>query len=406
MKQNLVIGLAAALLTGLLFGLALHKWGRQATSGPSTAQDDSRPKVPYTPVPQAERFHGVAIQIHNADKKATYERMIREVRQTGADSVLLAVKAFQEDGSSSTIHPDTRQSPDPDQTEELIRYARSLGLRVIVMPIVLLDHPRETEWRGRIQPNDPERWWADYRDVIRFYAAPAHRGGASVFMIGSELNKMEDYPSRWRDLIRFVRKNYPGLKLGYSANWDRYKKVQFWWPSQPGADDGLDCAGITTYFELAHDGEWEPSVDSLVKAWDDYVKKGVPRHYKQEIEQWHEGVGIPVIFTEVGWYSRKGAAFKPWDYYYNKGKVSMVEQRNLYDAFIRVWGDNPAVGGIFFWDWSEDTGGPDDEYYTPRGKPAERVMSDWFARAARPTTQPDSPPQAPTTASSEAPDPN
>lgn len=48
----------------------------------------------------------------------------------------------------------------------------------------------------------------------------------------------------------------------------------------------------------------------------------------------------------------------------------------------------PMVGGIIFWEWTIGPGGPGDEGYTPKGKPAEQILRDYFKRHGCPTTQP------------------
>ncbi len=32
------------------------------------------------------------------------------------------------------------------------------------------------------------------------------------------------------------------------------------------------------------------------------------------------------------------------------------------------------------WEWPLVDGGPDDRGYTPKGKPAEHIMKEWFAK--------------------------
>ena len=82
----------------------------------------------------------------------------------------------------------------------------------------------------------------------------------------------------------------------------------------------------------------------------------------------------------------------PWNYYQNQ-KATLAgheEQRRLYEAFLQVWDDSPIVAGAIWWEWSRDPGGDNDFNYTPRNKPAEHELRDWFAhhKPVSPTTQP------------------
>ena len=66
---------------------------------------------------------------------------------------------------------------------DIIGHAKSKGLRVILMPIVLLDNPaKETEWRGTLAPTDWGRWFDNYRDMIEHYARIAQSNGVDVLV--------------------------------------------------------------------------------------------------------------------------------------------------------------------------------------------------------------------------------
>ena len=389
MKEALLTLALAVLAVTLLFGAAIYQngWSRsdiEDNLGPL----ESRPILPFKPLLESDRYHGFAIEIHNRAMLGEFEKCIKELADIGADTVLLSAAGYQDNGASSTIAMLHHSAPNQADLEELIGVAKSRGMRVIFMPIVLLDNPRGTEWRGKITPTDPDRWWSDYREFIRYYAEAAEKAGADIFMVGSELNRMETSTGRWRSLIAFLRKNYPKLKLGYSANWDRYWKVAFW--------NDLDYAGATSYYELARKADTAPSVDTIVQGWLDYTAEdGSRHHYRDKLIEWQRTIGKPVIFTEVGYYSRLGTACEPWNYCKDPlPALSMEEQANCFKAFLKVWTDpkpagegvgrrSPAdiLGGVIFWKWNEVAGGPEDGDYTPKGKLAEQVIRDYFAEA-------------------------
>ena len=90
---------------------------------------------------------------------------------------------------------------------------------------------------------------------------------------------------------------------------------------------------------------------------------------------------MPFIFTEVGYPSRDGAAVEPWDYT-KSTPVDLEEQRRAFSAFTRAWTGSRQLAGVFFWDWYGE-GGAKCRRYTPRGKPAARVIQRWFRRKAK-----------------------
>ena len=211
------------------------------------------------------RSRGFSIQLQNADDRS-YEKLITEIAATGANAVCLIVAAFQENCDSTSIFVEARRTPSPERLKQVIAHAHKEHLRVLLMPIVLLENPRAGEWRGKINPRSWDDWWEDYDSYILHFAAIAQAADVDVFMVGSELVSTEkDHGDRWRDLVRQVRKKFKGL-LSYSANWDHYRPVSWW--------KDLDIIGMTTYYDLT-DGK-EPTIPRLMESWRP-IRKDDPR---------------------------------------------------------------------------------------------------------------------------------
>ena len=293
--------------------------------------------------------------------------MIDEVADLGANSVLISTAGYQENSNSGVIFIDSRKSPSEEQWDELLEHAHQRGLRVVLMPIVLLTNPRtSTEWRGVIAPPRWDEWWASYTDYILYYAkiASRHPETVEVFIIGSELISTENQPEQWDKLIADVRGIYHG-KLSYSSNWDHYEKVPLW--------GKMDLVCMTTYHNLSD--SVNPPLDELVEAW---------KPIKKDILAWQAKVGKPILFTEVGWPSQEGCSIEPWNYYRQDvaTKIGLEEQARCYKSFIAAWDDEikraDAIAGVLWWELTSYGGGPTCINYTPKGKPAEKVLKDWF----------------------------
>ncbi|MFO0838385.1 MAG: hypothetical protein U1D55_07630 [Phycisphaerae bacterium] len=367
------------ILLGTLAVLALLARFVSATRGapaavPQTAQvapvprntAASRPAAPVQDMPARVPFRGMALQLSSAHQAQTrYLPLLREIAALGANTVLLSVSGEMEHAKSQAIFIDARKTPSPADLVTILQQARELGLQPFVMPIVLLSHPRGSEWRGVIEPPDWDEWWRDYRDFVLHFADAAGAGGAAGLMVGSELVSTEKSTDEWVRIIAAVRERFGG-KLGYSANWDHYKPIKFW--------DKLDFVGMTSYYTLADRDN--PSVDEIVKRW---------QPIRDELTGWSSKIGKPILLTEVGWCSQEGAARAPWNYYQNQHATTAghEEQRRLYEAFIKVWGDAPELTGVTWWEWSASPGGVDDFGYTPKGKPAEKLLREWFAATRR-----------------------
>ena len=358
----------------LIVVMSAAVWWTRSGQGDPARQDTSRKPADhyvFAPVPRQrllgpnQVFHGISWQIHHSYDCVNQARlMLGQIADLGADTVLIGTAGYQEHAGSESFQIDPKVTPSPQEWQQIIEIAHGNGLRVILMPIILLSNPRGNEWRGVIKPPSWDDWMEQYLQFILHFARIAAKGKVEVFMVGSELVSAErEVPvDQWRRMIRAVRKVFPG-KLSYSSNWDHYKVVQFW--------DELDLIGMTSYYKLSDDPN--PSQESLIEEWK-WIKEG--------LLQWQRTIGKPLLFTEVGWCSQEGTAIYPWDYYYNQKATAAghEEQRRCYRAFMETWKDTPEVGGIIWWEWTNAPGGPDDYNYTPRGKPAEGELRNWFAQ--------------------------
>ena len=65
-------------------------------------------------------------------------------------------------------------------------------------------------------------------------------------------------------------------------------------------------------------------------------------------------------------------------------ELADVMAESGYDAFMRSWDNTPEVGGVIWWEWTAYGSGKDCYHYTPKGKPAEKLLRDWFAKKCGP----------------------
>lgn len=313
----------------------------------------------------------VGMQIQRTDWIERYKQSIDEIASLGAGAVKLVVDARQENGGSARIYLDLRMTPTPEQLGDLIAHAKSRNLRVILMPIVLLDRPRRTpehdsEWRGKIAPLPDNggwaEWWNSYRNMLGHFAWIAQANHVDVLVVGSELVSTEEQIEEWRRTVKSVRKVFKG-RLTYSSNWDHYREVKFW--------DQLDLIGMNSYWGFGKEqSNPRPTVAQIEQRWADIQKDLLPFVRK---------TGRPLLFLEIGWFSQENVAYEPWDY--TQGKpIDLEMQRRLYEGFFRSWWGKPELGGFSIWEWTPGDGGPEDDGYTPENKPAEQVLREWFAK--------------------------
>ena len=324
---------------------------------------------------------GCAIALHYTERIDLYFQAINDmVDQLGFDSLVVVTPAFQENARSHevtlTLQPGF--SPHRDQLLGVLRHARNRGMTTMLMPIVLLSQPGEGEWRGKIQPEDWDRWWLSYQGVIDYFAEIAEAVDVRILCVGSELLTTETHDDRWRTLIQRVRSRYHGL-LTYSTNWDHFHVPRFW--------SYLDLVGTNGYFDLttqAKDRE-QPSFEELRSRWEgirDQILAHAAAHDR------------PLLLTEIGYPSLPWGLKDPWNYVNEKlAKSTPNVQAKGYNAFLSAWDDlltGPPRGegpgrsrfaGVYFYRWDPyQHGAEDDTGYGFRGKSTINLLRAFMVR--------------------------
>jgi hypothetical protein len=298
---------------------------------------------------------GMALGLYT-DDLGQLKQHLREIKETGAEWVSMVVAWHQQNVWSKGPEPKAGSTVADASVVELVKEAHRLGLKVFLFPIVDVEDRKIGEWRGTLKPPNLDEWFRRYETFILHYARMAAKNRVDLFSVGSELIAFEGMRGRWVGIIERVRRVYAG-PLIYSSNWDHYKPVTFW--------DRLDYVGLTGYYQLAE--KPHAPVEELIAAW---------KKVRSELMPWARTIGRPVVFTEIGYTSQVGAATHPWDY--TRGDpVDVNEQYRCYRAVWEVWRHEANLGGIFWWNWF-GPGGPKDTYYTPKGKPAEKVVRVWY----------------------------
>ncbi|MCA8941513.1 MAG: thermonuclease family protein, partial [Planctomycetes bacterium] len=213
--------------------------------------------TPRGPVESLPFLNGAVLGLHHRDPAQAYDRELDELAELGFRHLTLIFSAFLDDVTAWRIDRHHPRSVRDDRLIATIRTARERhGMTVTLLPIVLLEHAGDDDWRGTIRPDPEERFWLEYDAFLSHYLDVAESTGVEMFSIGSEYGSLEDRTETWLRLIENARGRYTGL-LTYSANWDHVHVPKFF--------DALDAVGMTAYFSLTE--EDDPSRDRLVDAW-------------------------------------------------------------------------------------------------------------------------------------------
>jgi hypothetical protein len=262
---------------------------------------------------------------------------LSKLAKTGAGWVALTPTWYMKARTDSTLGRGSN-TPSDDSVRAALRAAKGLGLRVALKPHVDIEGGG---FRALISPGDAKAWFASYRLMLLRYAHMAKDEHADMLVVGTELFLMSSplHYRQWESLIAEVRGIYSG-PLTYAANWYDFAQVSFW--------GKLDFIGIDGYFpllsgdnKLAMKLEWmalKPQIAAAAAVW-----------------------GKPVLFTEFGISSQKGAERKPWEWR-EFGPVDLQVQKNYFESFIEVFGGESWFAGLWQWSWDTDAtaGRPND----------------------------------------------
>ena len=302
--------------------------------------------------------------------------LVHELRRLGVTWISLTPFGRIWDLQSTRIDMDF-EAPFAENRQALARMiaqAHEAGLRVIVMPMLWVDRSAakgdaEGSWRGEIDPRSDEGWKAyqhSYREFILAWAKTAAEADADGFALGVEcMSWSSRFPDVWFSLIDRVRSIFPGL-LTYAANWwAEAEQVVFW--------DRLDLIGIQAFYELAKqpDAPYASYLEGAARA-------------KKQVEALAQTLDKPVLFTEVGYTTRRNAGSDPWRWPDGMKDVAIDEweQARALAAIFQTFLGEEWFAGFFVWRYFAHLDDISQEPiwgFSPHAKQAEALLRDVYA---------------------------
>ncbi|HEX6639955.1 MAG TPA: hypothetical protein VF215_02525 [Thermoanaerobaculia bacterium] len=284
---------------------------------------------------------------------------LRKLQELGVDWISLMPFGFHRGDAGLSFGGEHVWETD-DSLIATAKQAHALGIRILLKPHVWgrteqrMESWSEAEWR---------RWFEDYGRFAEHYATIARDAQMDALCIGNEQKIASTHEAEWRSIIQRVRAIYRG-PLTYGANFDEVFEVPFW--------DALDWIGVSGYFPLTPDAS--PDRATLVRAWQPIIAR---------LEELSVREKKPVLFTEIGYRSVKGAAWRQWEIP-REAAADLDAQRNAYEAFFETVWPRPWVAGAYPWKWFSypDHGRVDSNDYDLEGKPAEEVIRRAYTSAA------------------------
>lgn len=325
---------------------------------------------PLAPLPEPGFARGVVYSSWDGSypHESAWRAHLSDFERLGVTDIEVMTFAHQPAVDKPQIVP----SPASKWPTAFIAAARKRGFRILLKPHVwsrqFYDGSRR--WRGSIVMPDAPSWAAWFQQYERFIlreARLAEAAGVERLSVGLEyVEATRGHEAAWRALIAKVRGVYSG-QLTYSADGNHeMAHIRFW--------DALDFIGINAYFKLSERDR--PGAPALAMGWAPFASRlaALSKRY-----------GKPIALTEAGYPSIVGAARTPWRWPDKTDTAHPALQADLYEALFQICAAGAWCQGIFWWKYYEQPEStPHELDYSPRGKPAERVMSRWY-RGTRPT---------------------
>ena len=237
------------------------------------------------------------------------------------------------------------------------------------------------------RPRDTGQFFRYLSHLASAYADLAEREGVELLIIGNEMNAISgpEFREQWLEIVRIVRSRYRG-KITYNTipsffernvtTTEIEKHISFW--------QELDYIGFSMWPSLT-DTE-VPTPEEAERGWT--ANRYAQANILQNLKAWSRLTNKPVVFVEIGYPSRNGAATNPGTP--NGNRQNNELQAMLYDVMFRQISRESGdwLAGMFLWaadTWNTSnspgyyTGGYRDGDFAFVGKPAYDVIKAWFS---------------------------
>ncbi|MFE6287600.1 glycoside hydrolase family 113 [Streptomyces sp. NPDC057877] len=332
----------------LVPNLVINEETSTSDQSPDTGGDSASPVVELAKV-EKEWKEGMpqwGVQLYWEDHAASTEYIKKQARIQAnylvglhANSVSISFP-FATGGRASTEISASDKTPSPQRMADVLAIFHQAGLRTTVRP--LLDETSldvdNGDWRGNIEPSDPDAWFTSYEKFLTPYLREAEAQKAATFVIGTELNSMEGSPG-WDSLVDRAEQLFSG-EVAYDANWDAYVAGPVNMP--------VTNLGIDAYFPVKVPDT--ASVETLAEGWNEWLDKKAT------------GPLPKITIAEAGIGAMDGAYQAPGDFY-TKRAVNPKVQANWYTAVCQVVQER-QMSGVYWWSiyFDDDPNTkPDDE---------------------------------------------
>jgi hypothetical protein len=273
------------------------------------------------------------------------------------------------------------------QREELINHIKNTkkqGLNVMLKLRLCCNNPPEKQYDHLWW----DAWFADAQKVLDYYSGIAQESGADALLIDYSYGSgvpggfftPKDGADKWEAIIKSMRVQYGGqigfntIQIGNAKTFDEP------WPS--GARKlSVDFIGVELWGGIGNNS----IVDKNELDTNAEKSIGIIQRYA------HKLGNKPIVITGIAYASVAGCSFgeekisanmdglRIWDAVNPSLTFDPIEQAQVYDAYLKAIASVPEIKGVYsFGYWFMDF--PDSYDYSIRGKEAENVVKNWYAK--------------------------
>ena len=320
-----------------------------ATAGPPTATPQlTRPELEVGVV--EPRWSATSY----GPSDITFHNDLKQIQSaTAARWTALTFSLYQQSATDLAIASGPGTLP-PDNLRQGIAYARSLGLKVYVEPLLRV-YGLPSEWGGFLKFSDEatlSRWFDVYWSALEPYFNAAQQAGAEQMSLGTELQYIEaGDPALWEAFIAKAHAVYHG-QIIYGMNWNSPSITDP--PSWMSSPD-LFGMGISAWWPIKVPGG-SPTLTTMEDYWQ--------QHILPIVDTFASTIGKPVLFSELGYRNTSDTLKDPYNITSSAPPDPQLQADAYTAACNAVFGDRHLVG-IFIWAWNNDMLAP-----APQGQAA------------------------------------
>ncbi|WP_411334721.1 glycoside hydrolase family 113 [Metabacillus indicus] len=300
--------------------------------------------------------YGWMSRIGDFAKEEAKESMRLLKERTNSEYAIISLAALQDGAHSTEIDYSGDHMVTDEELIEMIGFAQSLGLKVMLKPTV---NCKDGTWRAHINffdldvPCEPKwsEWFKSYTEYQMHYAKIAQKTNCDMMIVGCEMVQTERRENEWRNLIKEVRTAYEGP---ITYNTDKYQEANVkWW-------DAVDVISSSGYYPI---NDWDNQLDRI---------EGIIKPYNK-----------PFFFAEAGCPSRSNSPYVPNDWNL-EGEIDLEAQKKYFQVMFEKTNKRDWVLGFGLWDWKallhDEKEAFKDDDYAVFGKPAEKVIKNYYSQ--------------------------